>query len=337
MRRLNVICAGLASRKSWKEIAAELKTTVPAVRTCWYRYKHLIPAPDPTEQPDEPQNGHEELVDNQDIPRMTPEILKTLSAFQTEYWFSDWKARTPGDILTEAIHDGNAMEIVETMKEQLRFLKNNMPLYPRNAVLIEAVQQALDLWEYKQLPGQQNCEIPVSTEPWTIENESASVKDSTHLHPEQNVMDRNKFDMSKRCDSMTELVPHYGTHYLVDTENVNGAAIYELLRSIGDNDALHLFYTDEHAADQATVYYKNHPEKRTQMRQLMACYMGAEFKKHGIKIGKFDPVMEVLFQPSYQESDFSGKCEKQAAVAIMKLDLQTIMNARQNIFKYVKG
>lgn len=29
MRRLNVICAGLASRKSWKEIAAELKTTVP--------------------------------------------------------------------------------------------------------------------------------------------------------------------------------------------------------------------------------------------------------------------------------------------------------------------
>ena len=92
-----------------------------------------------------------------------------------------------------------------------------------------------------------------------------------------------------------------------------------------------------HAADQATVYYKNHPEKRTQMRQLMACYMGAEFKKHGIKIGKFDPVMEVLFQPSYQESDFSGKCEKQAAAAIMKLDLQTIMNARQNIFKYVKG
>ena len=238
MRRLNVICAGLASRKSWKEIAAELKTTVPAVRTCWYRYKHLIPAPDPTEQPDEPQNGHEELVDNQDIPRMTPEILKTLSAFQTEYWFSDWKARTPGDILTEAIHDGNAMEIVETMKEQLRFLKNNLPLYPRNAVLIEAVQQALDLWEYKQLPGQQNCEIPVSTEPWTIENESASVKDSTHLHPEQNVMDRNKFDMSKRCDSMTELVPHYGTHYLVDTENVNGAAIYELLRSIGDNLSL---------------------------------------------------------------------------------------------------
>jgi hypothetical protein len=93
MRRLNVICAGLASRKSWKEIAAELKTTVPAVRTCWYRYKHLIPAPDPTEQPDEPQNGHEELVDNQDIPRMTPEILKTLSAFQTEYWFSDWNPR----------------------------------------------------------------------------------------------------------------------------------------------------------------------------------------------------------------------------------------------------
>ena len=73
------------------------------------------------------------------------------------------------------------------------------------------------------------------------------------------------------------------------------------------------------------------------MRQLMACYMGAEFKKHGIKIGKFDPVMEVLFQPSYQESDFSGKCEKQTAAAIMKLDLQTIMNARQNIFKYVKG
>ena len=61
------------------------------------------------------------------------------------------------------------------------------------------------------------------------------------------------------------------------------------------------------------------------------------FKKYGIKIGKFDPVMEVLFQPSYQESDFSGKCEKQAAAAIMKLDLQTIMNARQNILKYVKG
>lgn len=452
MRRLNVICAGLASRKSWKEIAAELKTTVPAVRTCWYRYKHLIPAQDPTEQPDEPQNGHEELVDNQDIPRMTPEILKTLSAFQTEYWFSDWKARTPGDILTEAIHDGNAMEIVKTMKEQLRFLKNNLPLYPRNAVLIEAVQQALDLWEYKQLPGQQNCEIPVSTEPWTLENESASVKGSAHLHPEQNIMNCNEFDMSRRCNSMTELVPHYRTHYLVDTENVNGAAIYELLRSIGDNDALHLFYTDEssnlpfgaleiilqrqkqvhlehctngeknaldaqivsamgfmiafcepdkqefiivskdhgydpvirfwltkgirarrekpycdgkktktkstiiksattltksttipevpktvHAADQATVYYKNHPEKRTQMRQLMACYMGAEFKKYGIKIGKFGPVMEVLFQPSYQESDFSGKCEKQAAAAIMKLDLQTIMNARQNILKYVKG
>ena len=73
------------------------------------------------------------------------------------------------------------------------------------------------------------------------------------------------------------------------------------------------------------------------MRQLMACYMGAEFKKYGIKIGKFDPVMEVLFQPSYQESDFSGKCETQADAAIMKLDLQTILNARQNILKYVKG
>ena len=91
MRRLNVICAGLASRKSWKEIAAELKTTVPAVRTCWYRYKHLIPAQDPTEQPDEPQNGHEELVDNQDIPRMTPEILKTLSRRHPDRGNPRWK------------------------------------------------------------------------------------------------------------------------------------------------------------------------------------------------------------------------------------------------------
>lgn len=50
--------------------------------------------------------------------------------------------------------------------------------------------------------------------------------------------------MSERTKSLSELVSLYHTHYLVDTENVNGTEIYALIRMLGDQDALHLFYTD---------------------------------------------------------------------------------------------
>lgn len=96
------------------------------------------------EKPSDGQSVSQESCESGQETAMT-KGTRLPDVFRVSFWFTEWKGRTPGDILLEAGKNGTLDQSIQAMEDILVFMKENRRFYPRNDTVIPVVTQAIDL------------------------------------------------------------------------------------------------------------------------------------------------------------------------------------------------
>lgn len=86
--------------------------------------------------------------------------------------------------------------------------------------------------------------------------------------------------------------------------------------------------------DEISRYYSSHPEYQQSMKAHLSCRVGAELIRHGIKLSKKPPVMDILMKnPTPEEKDFEGVCTADVAKLLMQVPADYIKMQREATYR----